>query len=35
MVGSYPIPTPIDLHIHLIVVINEDETSNVLGGNTL
>ncbi len=35
MVGSYPMPTPIDPHIHLIVVINEYETSNVLGANTL
>jgi hypothetical protein len=35
MVGSYPMPTHIDLHIHLIVVINENEISNVFGGNTL
>ncbi len=28
-------PTPIDRHIHLIVIINGDEISNVLGGNTL
>jgi hypothetical protein len=28
-------PTHIDLHIHLIVVINENEISNVFGGNTL
>ncbi len=28
-------PTSIDLHIHLLVVINEYETSNILGANTL
>jgi len=28
-------PTPINLHIHLIVVIIENETPNVLGGDTL
>ncbi len=29
MVGSYPMPTRINLRIHLLVVINEYETSNV------
>jgi hypothetical protein len=35
MVGSYHMPTRINLRIHLLVVINEYETSNVLGANTL
>ncbi len=35
MVGSYPMPTPINLHIHLIIVINEYEASNVWSENTL